>query len=115
MDLREWHELSLLEWVRFVSERDDFQTTAPFAEKMLSIIARGYSHISSKSQADICSILKEKSCIPTKYGMKKPYESYFPNVNLFDDLPVIHFTNAKAMHEQLLAALGVRKVITIIY
>jgi hypothetical protein len=47
--------------------------------------------------------------MPTKTGMRKPEDSYFPTVKLFDDLPTIKaFPGSK---EKFLVALGVRKTV----
>ncbi|KAG0163756.1 hypothetical protein DFQ28_010199 [Apophysomyces sp. BC1034] len=102
-------ELSLLEWSSHIVHENELETSPVFAERILTVISRGYSHISVKMQANICSLLKRKQCIPTKYGMKLPEESYFPTVNLFDDLPLIQFQNARLVGEQFLTGLGIRK------
>ncbi|KAI9320075.1 hypothetical protein BX666DRAFT_1853391 [Dichotomocladium elegans] len=102
-----WVELSLADWVRFIAERKELETDASFAELALRVITHGYSHVSSKAQADIAKVLKAKRCIPTKFGLRFPHEAYFETVKLFDDLPIIHFE--KPISEHLLSSLGVRK------
>lgn len=99
-----------MEWIRFIASKPEIQTSAPFAEKVLSVLSRGFRHVSSKSQTEISAVLKNKQCMPTRYGMKVPAESYFPTVNLFDDLPIVHFENPRAVSDQVLTVLGVRKV-----
>ena len=75
------------------------------------MISRGYNHLSTKNQSEICKILQSKKCIPTRYGMRLPHESYFETVKLFDDLPIIRFENTKHnISDVFLSALGVRKV-----
>jgi hypothetical protein len=58
------------------------------------------------------TLLRSKTVIPTKLGMKTPEESYFPSVKLFGDLPVIS-PAVQSTKEKFLLALGVRKTITI--
>jgi hypothetical protein len=41
--------------------------------------------------------------------MKIPSETYFPNVRLFDDLPII--SGIQGVKEKVLLALGVRKTV----
>ncbi|KAI8149845.1 hypothetical protein BJV82DRAFT_2121 [Fennellomyces sp. T-0311] len=106
-----WKELSLVDWVRYIAEtNNEIEVSPVFAERVLHVVSRAYSHTSSKGQAEICKILKIKKCIPTKYGMKLPHEAYFETVKLFDDLPIVHFENTKqTISDVFLAALGVRK------
>ncbi|CAG8841080.1 2793_t:CDS:2, partial [Racocetra persica] len=74
----------------------------------LGIIARSFQKCSSNDQNMIKQFLIEKKCIPTKHGLKIPDDAYFPNVDLFPDLPIINFQNVKVV-EKLLQKLGVRK------
>lgn len=105
-----FNELSLLTWGKFIANHEKIETSAEFSEKVLSIISRGYSHISTQAQAEICACLKIKTCIPTRFGMKLPTDSYFSTVNLFDDLPIVQFSNPRLISDVFLTALGVRKV-----
>jgi hypothetical protein len=47
--------------------------------------------------------------MPTKLGLKRPGESFFPSVKLFDDLPVIQ--GCEKVKEKFLVAVGVRKTV----
>ncbi|KAI8369380.1 uncharacterized protein BYT42DRAFT_617411 [Radiomyces spectabilis] len=102
-------ELSLLDWVQFIVNEPELEMSPHFAEKILTIISRGYPHCSNKAQAEIAALLHQKKCIPTRFGMKLPEETYYPTVNLFDDLPIVRFENPRAVSEAFLSALGVRK------
>ncbi|KAI7858717.1 hypothetical protein BDC45DRAFT_531271 [Circinella umbellata] len=106
-----WSELSLAEWVHYIANNNkELETSANFAERVLFVISRGYNHLSTKNQSEICKILQSKKCIPTRYGMRLPHESYFETVKLFDDLPIIRFENTKHnISDVFLSALGVRK------
>ncbi|KAI9302818.1 hypothetical protein BJ944DRAFT_242011 [Cunninghamella echinulata] len=104
-----FNELSLLTWGKFIANDPKIQTSAEFSEKALSIISRGYNHISTQAQAEICACLKIKTCIITRFGMKLPTDAYFSTVNLFDDLPIVQFHNPRLVSDALLTALGVRK------
>ncbi|RHZ75365.1 hypothetical protein Glove_216g186 [Diversispora epigaea] len=100
-----WKELPLVHWIKFIVERDQFETNPDFAEKVLGIISKGFG----KSKKELVKeILVQKRCIPTKHGMLKPEAAYFPNVNLFSDLPTVSF-KIKPAEKILLEFLGVRK------
>ncbi|KAI9486689.1 MAG: hypothetical protein EXX96DRAFT_496731 [Benjaminiella poitrasii] len=104
------NELGIVHWVQFiVDKKPELETSSAFAERVLTIISKQYTHISTKSQGDIITLLKNKKCIPTKLEMKEAHESYFPSVNLFNDLPIYVFNQPRNVSESLLTALGVRK------
>ncbi|KAI7898765.1 uncharacterized protein BX663DRAFT_579996 [Cokeromyces recurvatus] len=104
------NELGIVPWVQFiVNKKPELETSREFTERVLNIVSRQYMHISAKLQEEVVTLLKLKKCIPTKFGMKQPYEAYFPNVNLFDDLPIYVFNQSRNINESFLTALGVRK------
>ncbi|KAG0933842.1 hypothetical protein G6F57_009475 [Rhizopus arrhizus] len=103
-------ELSVVQWTYFIYETNpELQKSTELAERVLGIISKSFSNISSKSENELIQLLKSKTCIPTRFGMKLPEEAYFSNVNLFDDLPTIQFNNPRHVNDTFLAALGVRK------
>lgn len=56
----------------------------------------------------MCKILSEIKCVVTRVGMKKPSESYFKSVNLFEDLPTVHW-NTRSVSDPFQRAIGVRE------
>ncbi|KAK3823316.1 MAG: hypothetical protein J3Q66DRAFT_437699 [Benniella sp.] len=105
-----WQELSLHEWTAFIVKKPDFETSPEFAEKVLHVLSGGWNEVSENSQ-EIVAHLANKKCIPTKYGMKIPNESYFDTVDLFPDLPFMVFT--KQPLEKLLLDIGARQSVEI--
>ncbi|KAL9088260.1 MAG: hypothetical protein Q9159_003172 [Coniocarpon cinnabarinum] len=112
-----WEELQLVPWLRWLlqsaskgsleSERNPLQTPA-FAQQMLSTVSRGWDNLSQSSKNTVVELLSPLTVIPTKHGMRKPSEAYFPSVRLFDDLPI---TKLDGVKERFLKTLGVRKTI----
>ncbi|KAI8335578.1 hypothetical protein BC941DRAFT_430703 [Chlamydoabsidia padenii] len=102
-------ELSLLTWGKFIANDRKLETSPQFSEQVLSTLTRGYNQLSSQAAEELCSHFKTKALIPTKFGMKLPPDTYFASVNLFDDLPTVHFQNPRHVSDQLLTTLGVRK------
>ncbi|KAG0338943.1 hypothetical protein BG000_003116 [Podila horticola] len=102
-----WQELSLLEWTKFIVNDPDMEASPNFSEKVLLVLSRNWAQLPESSQRAIVAMLSQKKCIPTKYGMKLPNESYFKSVTLFPDLPVMVFT--KQPVEKLLVSMGARK------
>lgn len=111
-----WEALEVVPWVRFLLETDSsrkeeekFVKSAKFAVQVLMVISKNWENLSTGSRATITSLLKEHTVMPTKLGMRKPAESFFPSVKLFDDLPVIQ--GCDKLKDKFLVALGVRKTV----
>ncbi|GAA5908053.1 uncharacterized protein JCM6883_004102 [Sporobolomyces salmoneus] len=118
----QFSELSLVEWLKFllspsktgkdVSIDTNILQSPPFAERVLNIAAKSWAQTSVVAQREITILLADQPIVPTRAGFKKPSESYFPNVSLFDDLAVVQLPSGvplKGNMEKLLLALGVRK------
>ncbi|KAG4097577.1 hypothetical protein H8356DRAFT_993004 [Neocallimastix lanati (nom. inval.)] len=104
-----WNELPLSIWTGYILEKDLFIDDINFIEKVLSIISRGSNSISHEERIQIISYLSSRECIPTQQGLKLPEEAYFPNVNLFEDLPIINLKNPRSVSNNFLKQLGVRE------
>ncbi|KAF2970010.1 hypothetical protein GQX73_g3513 [Xylaria multiplex] len=110
-----WEPLDLSPWVSFLIEtrssrpaEQDITKSPEFATRILSVLSKGWDNQSQFSKDKIVSLLKAHTIMPTKLGMKKPAESFFPSVKLFDDLPIIECPQLK---EKFLSVLGVRKTV----
>ncbi|KAJ3194958.1 hypothetical protein HDU82_002276, partial [Entophlyctis luteolus] len=102
-------ELSVPQWLAFAVSLPEFATIA-FVEKVLLTVSKQYSNLNRDMQAQVVATLSALPCIPTKHGLKRPHESYFKTVTLFDDLPVAALDGAagRAVSDTFLKALGVR-------
>ncbi|KAJ8606252.1 hypothetical protein MRB53_041074 [Persea americana] len=113
-----WEELHIVPWVRWLVERANIKNV-PISENMiasselsasvLAAVSRGWDVLSPSSKDTIAALLMSLPIIPTKMGMKKPNEAYFPSVKLFVDLPII--VNLAGVKEKFLKVLGVRKTV----
>lgn len=111
-----WTELSVTAWVSYIATNSsrlptehNINLSSVFASKVLGIVSKNWDRASPNDKAFIVEALKDKTCIPTRQGMKVPREAYFPTVKLFADLPIIH--EVRNTKEKFLAALGVRKTV----
>ncbi|KAI9371688.1 hypothetical protein BJX61DRAFT_13526 [Aspergillus egyptiacus] len=114
-----WQELELVPWLCWLvsnaGNRDalplsqDITQTASFAAQVLPLISKQWESLGQSSKQLIVEQLQSNTVVPTKVGMKRPEETYFPSVRLFDDLPVVH--GLQGVKEKFLAALGVRKTV----
>ena len=112
-----WEELQTVPWLRWLMQNAVKGTVETeknplkmpqFAQQVLSTLSKGWDSLSQSSKNTIVELLAPQPIIPTKFGMRKPSEAYFPSVRIFDDLPV---TKLDGVKERFLKALGVRKTI----
>ncbi|KAL1602555.1 hypothetical protein SLS60_005971 [Paraconiothyrium brasiliense] len=107
-----WIELSMVRWLRHMTtapQLQEFQSSEKIASQVLSLTAKCWDQLDGSSKEAVVHILTPHPIMPTKTGMRKPEESYFPTVKLFDDLPTVKsFPGSK---EKFLVALGVRKTV----
>jgi hypothetical protein len=115
-----WRELSIVDWLRHVTTPDvasadinyDISKSSLWAERVFTVLARAWPSLSRDAQNEIALLLKDRTCIPTNRGLKLPDGSYFPNANIFKDLPIVTLpsgTIIKGMLEKVFIAVGVRK------
>lgn len=114
-----WEDLQIVPWLRWLVENTggrgqlpiekDLTTSPSFAANVLQVVSRQWEGLSQSSKATVVDMLSSRTVMPTKLGMRNPMASYFPNVKLFDDLPVV--TGLHNVKDKFLVALGVRKTI----
>lgn len=112
-----WEELHIVPWLRWLMDQTakrnfppekTITTSADFSSQILATISKNWDALNPGSKSTVVELLGLQTIIPTKLGMKKPADSYFVSVKLFDDLPT---TNLPGVKEKFLKALGVRKTI----
>jgi hypothetical protein len=107
-----WVELTMIRWLRFMttaSQLQQFTTSDQLASQVLGLAAKMWDQLDAASKEALVSILTPHAIIPTKMGMRRPAESYFPSVKMFEDLPTVkQFPGSK---DRFLEALGVRKTV----
>ncbi|KAH7165934.1 hypothetical protein EDB81DRAFT_942902 [Dactylonectria macrodidyma] len=111
-----WEPLEVLPWLRFLlessnarSDEENLTKSPAFAAQVLLVLSKSWDNISNVPRMSVVSLLKANAVMPTKLGMKKPEDSFFPSVKLFDDLPVIQ--GCDKVKEKMLVAIGVRKTV----
>ncbi|KAI1765918.1 hypothetical protein GGR53DRAFT_241878 [Hypoxylon sp. FL1150] len=111
-----WESLDIVPWLRFLIEtrttRPDDQNltkSADFSIRVLTVLSKGWDSLSQSSKGTVTTLLQSCTVMPTKLGMRKPTESFFQSVKLFDDLPTIK--GCSSLKEKFLTAIGVRKTV----
>ncbi|WQF79713.1 Putative histidine kinase/HSP90-like ATPase superfamily [Colletotrichum destructivum] len=111
-----WEALEIVPWLRYLlefgSSRPDEQNlkkSPKFAVQVLTVLSKNWDNISQNSKGTVVTLLQAHTVMPTKTGMKKPTDSFFPTVKLFDDLPTIQ--GCQGLRDKFLSAIGVRKTV----
>ncbi|CAK7219184.1 hypothetical protein SEUCBS140593_003805 [Sporothrix eucalyptigena] len=112
-----WQPLDLVPWLDYLlnarntlgAERD-ITVDPNFSAQVLLVLSKNWDNLSYAHKTSIATSLKQHTTMPTRTGMKKPEEAFFPSVKLFDDLPVVA-ANCQHLKDKFLQALGVRKTI----
>jgi hypothetical protein len=115
-----WTEFTIIDWLKHIAHpatqhsdpANDLRLSAPWAERVLSVLTRAWPSMSRAMQDEAIPLLQGVPCIPTSQGLRNPEQAYFSNVNLFTDLPIVTLpsgTPVKGPLEKVLQALGVRK------
>lgn len=115
LEMMGFEDLHLVPWLRWLIENtggrgglsidQDITLSAAFASSVLPIISKQWEGLSQSSKSTVIQLLTPRTVIPTKMGMRKPAESYFQSVKLFDDLPVV--AGLHAVKDKFLTALQV--------
>ena len=119
LDALGWEDLQMVPWLRWLVENTggqgdlakehDLTQVPAFAGLVLPVISKQWEGLSNSSKATVVDLMSPRTVIPTKLGMRKPSEAYFPSVKLFDDLPII--SGLHSVKDKVLTAFGVRKTI----
>lgn len=99
-----WEELSIVDWVQHIA----VATLNPDYRRVLEILQSLWPSLKFPAREQIISLLQNVDCILTSHGLKKPSEAYFPEADLFGDLPVIQPSD---FNEQMLQEFGVQSFI----
>ena len=121
LDALGWEDLHIVPWLRWLvdntggkgdlSRDQDITQSQSFASQVLPVLSKQWEGLSQSSKATVVELMSVRTVMPTKLGMRKPADSYFSSVKLFEDLPVI--VGIHSVKDKMLAAFGVRKTIEI--
>lgn len=115
-----WTEFTLVDWLQYILDpqvrsadpEHDLSLSAPWAERVLSVLSRAWTSSPKAVQESVATLLRDVACVPTIAGLKLPREAYFQNAHVFPDLPLVKLpsgTPIKGALEKVLEAIGVRK------
>ena len=75
----------------------------------MAVLSRHFGSMPQKDRLCVASTLSQLNCVVTRLGMKKPQESYFSSVNLFEDLAIVHWSQPKTISLAFQKAIGIRE------
>lgn len=100
-----WRPLSPSAWIQFLaidgvdSVADEFKiaSSASFSQRVLETVSdeAWESKMNQEEKNGVKSTLANVTCVPTSLGMMTPTASYFSNVNIFPDLPIVSLSKAE--------------------
>lgn len=95
IDILEWKELSVIEWLDYVitnanslPESQNVNISTEFSVVVLKKISDYWYNFNTQEKEIVFKLLRPITCIPTQFGMKQPSESYLKEIALFPYLPV---------------------------
>lgn len=116
-----WEDLHIVPWLKWLFQQiggkgdlpseQDLTQSASFAGTLLPVLSKQWDGLSQSSKATVIELMTSRTTMPTKFGMRRPAESYFPSVKLFDDLPIV--VGLHSVKDKMLGAFGVRKTVDI--
>lgn len=116
LDALGWGELGLFYWLQYICSQasvlpveQNIQLSPKFAQHVLAILSKGWEQLTAERKDAVITLFGDRTCIPTKQGMRIPREAYFNTVKLFSDLPLVE--SMHGVKDKCLAALGVRKTV----
>ncbi|KAI6097053.1 hypothetical protein F5141DRAFT_481577 [Pisolithus sp. B1] len=119
-----WEEFTVVSWLQHISRPDamlvskkyDFTRSVEWAVRVLGTLFRVWPQLSEDMRSESREMLKDKSCIPTSEGPRRPECSYLPIAEnaLFQclELPIVsHHSRFKVDDDMkiFLVGIGVRK------
>ncbi|CAG8783953.1 532_t:CDS:2, partial [Racocetra persica] len=105
LSFRSWTELSLVEWTRYITTKHELKNDPILAERFIGVLSKNFKKIEMRDRSTICQLMRQVECIPTRCGVKKPSESYFPEVTLFSNLPNVTIE----VNEEFFTMMEIRK------
>jgi hypothetical protein len=107
-------ELTVLDWVLYVSRDKRLREDSYFAEKILATVSRHVGYQAYHAKERMLSCFRNVPCIPVNGDrILLPAECYLKSVTLFQDLPLVHLSKERAISEQFLISLGVKNHVDI--
>ncbi|KAF9225079.1 hypothetical protein BS17DRAFT_879239 [Gyrodon lividus] len=109
-----WEPLTIVDWIRYLTgsgldSPQDICKTAAFSERVLATLPNLWQSIQPTDKDKIIALLQSVACIPTNQGHRMPQNAYFPEADLFNELPVVQFQQPYIDYEVVLQALGVKR------
>ena len=116
-----WEDLNIVPWLRYLfaqiggkgdlAPEYDLTRSPSFASAVLPVLSKQWDGLSQSSKVTVIELMISETTIPTKLGMRRPTDSYFPSVKLFEDLPTV--VGLHSVKDKMLTAFGVRKTVDI--
>ncbi|KIJ11344.1 hypothetical protein PAXINDRAFT_171798 [Paxillus involutus ATCC 200175] len=112
-----WEHLTIVDWIQYLvsghglDPSQDICKNATFSDKVFMTLRNLWPSIQPTDRDKIVDLMRSVPCIPTNREHQKPQEAYFPEADLFNELPVVLFGQPYTEYETVLQALGVKRAL----
>ncbi|KIJ09987.1 hypothetical protein PAXINDRAFT_16963 [Paxillus involutus ATCC 200175] len=109
-----WEYLTIVDWIRYlvspgVDPSQDICKAPAMSEKVFAKLGNAWPLISAIDRQAIIALMQPVPWIPTSQGYRRPLDAYFPEVDLFNDMPLICFSQPYSTYQVVLESLGVKR------
>ncbi|KIJ13860.1 hypothetical protein PAXINDRAFT_100530 [Paxillus involutus ATCC 200175] len=109
-----WEHLTMVDWIRYlvspaVDPYSDICKDPTLSERVFARLGNAWPSMNDTDRKAISDIMQSVPCIPTSQGYRRPPVAYFPEVALFDDLPVLQLSHSYSAYQVVLDSLGVKR------
>ncbi|KIJ09990.1 hypothetical protein PAXINDRAFT_16966 [Paxillus involutus ATCC 200175] len=109
-----WEHLTIVDWLAYlvspaVDPSHDICKDPTLSEKVFVRLGNAWPSMNDTDREAISDLMQSVLCIPTSQGYRRPSDAYFPEVALFDDLPVLDFPKPYSAYQVVLDSLGVKR------
>jgi hypothetical protein len=111
-----WERLVIVDWISYlvspgVDPSQDIFKVPALLEDVFARLGNAWSSINATDKQRIIAHMRSVPCIPTNKGYRRPPDAYFPEADLFNELPVVrwHIPQEDSAYDVVLDALGVKR------
>ncbi|KAF9235383.1 hypothetical protein BU15DRAFT_78058 [Melanogaster broomeanus] len=109
-----WKHMTIVDWIRYLvspglEPSQDICKSHTFSEKVFTTLRTAWPSLQTSDRETIIALMQSVECIPTNQGHHKPQYAHFPEVDLFNELPVVQFVQHYSEYGIVLEALSVKR------
>jgi hypothetical protein len=109
-----WEPMTVVDWLSHlispqIDSAHDIRKSATYSNRVLNILGNIWGMLSSELKSEAQKLMKDVAWIATNEGLRRGYEAYFEQANVFLDLPVVTVSLFNRQVETVLTEFGVKR------